>query len=197
MTRFIASSRRNPCPVCGRTKDGDCRILDTGAVFCHSRPDEEIGTENNGYRFAKRNDDGRTGTWVPADQWSDGTKKESFYAERKEWPYRNRAGDEVVAYWRHGAQKGQVSKIPGKSVSELNCDLLPYRYDELEGVKTVCITEGEKCADALWDVGLPATTFNGGANGFKPERDSGHFGPEVTRPRPASRCKSLGISTPA
>jgi len=180
MNRLIASSRRNPCPVCGRTKDGDCRILDTGAVFCQSHPNEEIGTEKNGYLFAKRNDDGRTGTWVPADQWDGGTKQESFYTDRKEWVYRNRAGVETVAYRREGIQKFQVSKLPGITVSELNGELLPYRYHELAGVERVFLTEGEKCADVMWDLGLPATTFNGGANGFKPERDAGHFAPDVT-----------------
>jgi len=180
MARLTASSRRNPCPVCGRTKDGDCRILDSGVVFCHSRPDEEIGTENNGYRFAKRNDDGRTGTWVPADQWDDGTKEQSFYADRKEWVYRNRAGIEAVAYVREADKKFQISKVTGSTVSDLNGELLPYRYDELEGIKTVWITEGEKCADVMWALGLPATTFNGGAGGFRPERDAGHFAPDVT-----------------
>ena len=180
MTRLIASSRRNPCPVCGRTKDGDCRILNTGAIFCQTYADEHIGTEVEGYKFAKRNDDGRTGTWVPADQWGDGTKPESFYAKRKEWAYYNRAGNQAVAYVREGTKKFQVSKLPGSSVSDLIGDLLPYRYSELEGVKSVYVAEGEKCADRLWELGYPATTFNGGANGFKLERDAGHFGPDVT-----------------
>jgi len=180
MACITASSRRTPCPVCGRTKDGDCRILDTGAVFCHTYPDEEIGNEINAYRFAKRNDDGRTGTWVPADQWDAGTKKESFYVKRKEWSYRNRAGKEVVAYVREADKKFQISKVPGNTVSDLIGELLPYRYDELEGIKTVWITEGEKCADVMWALGMPATTFNGGAGGFRPTRDAGHFAPDVT-----------------
>ena len=145
MTRFIASSRRNPCPVCGRTKDGDCRILDTGAVFCHSRPDEEIGTETNGYRFAKHNDDGRTGTWVPADQWQDGRKSaKSFYSTPKVWWYQDPQGRNVVGYRADGYDRKQISGIAGKSVSEINCDLLPYRHNELSGLERVCVAEGEK-----------------------------------------------------
>lgn len=36
MERWSPSSRRNPCPICGRTKDGDCRIRQDGQmVFCH------------------------------------------------------------------------------------------------------------------------------------------------------------------
>jgi putative DNA primase/helicase len=33
--KFIASSPKNPCPVCDRTKDGDCRIT-PDLVICHS-----------------------------------------------------------------------------------------------------------------------------------------------------------------
>jgi hypothetical protein len=31
---LTSSSRKNPCPICGRTKDGDCRINDD-EVNCH------------------------------------------------------------------------------------------------------------------------------------------------------------------
>ena len=36
MPTFTLSSGPNPCPMCDRTKDGDCRILDTGIVLCHT-----------------------------------------------------------------------------------------------------------------------------------------------------------------
>ena len=36
MDRWIPSSKRNPCPICGRVKDTDCRIRqDEQMVFCH------------------------------------------------------------------------------------------------------------------------------------------------------------------
>ena len=31
-----SSGRNNPCPVCGRVKDGDCRIAEDGKVLCHT-----------------------------------------------------------------------------------------------------------------------------------------------------------------
>ncbi len=34
-SRSQRSSRRNPCPVCGRTKDEDCEMRIDGMVFCH------------------------------------------------------------------------------------------------------------------------------------------------------------------
>lgn len=36
MSTFTPSSKQNPCPVCDRTKDGDCRILDSDLVLCHT-----------------------------------------------------------------------------------------------------------------------------------------------------------------
>lgn len=33
---FERSSTGTPCPVCDRTKDGDCRILSSGIVLCHT-----------------------------------------------------------------------------------------------------------------------------------------------------------------
>ena len=40
---------------------------------------------------------------------------------------------------------------------------VPYRLHQLQGCKTVYLVEGEKDADALWALGLPATTNVGGA----------------------------------
>lgn len=34
-TSSIRSSRRDPCPICGRSKDSDCELLRDGRVFCH------------------------------------------------------------------------------------------------------------------------------------------------------------------
>ena len=31
-----SSGRNNPCPICGRVKDGDCRWNDGGLVLCHT-----------------------------------------------------------------------------------------------------------------------------------------------------------------
>ncbi len=41
---------------------------------------------------------------------------------------------------------------------------LPYRIDELEGQQFVLVPEGEKCADALRELGFTATTSAGGAS---------------------------------
>lgn len=60
--RWIPSSHRNPCPICGRTKDGDCRILsdDTGVICHHPRTDLSPGDVlPSGWAFTGNSDDGR------------------------------------------------------------------------------------------------------------------------------------------
>lgn len=44
---------------------------------------------------------------------------------------------------------------------------VPYRLNELQGQQTVYVAEGEKDVDALWALGLPATTNAGGASKWK------------------------------
>jgi putative DNA primase/helicase len=44
---------------------------------------------------------------------------------------------------------------------------LPYRLNELRNIETVVIVEGEKDADRLWSLGIPATTNAGGAGKWR------------------------------
>jgi len=69
-TRWIPSSKANPCPVCGRTKDGDCRISGDGLqVNCHrgsthsppadlKKGDTVIGKDGRVWAYTKDNDRG-------------------------------------------------------------------------------------------------------------------------------------------
>lgn len=63
---WIYSSKRNPCPICGRTKDGDCRINSNGQqVICHHPKDLEPGDVVNGWAFTGNTGDGRAGHFKP------------------------------------------------------------------------------------------------------------------------------------
>lgn len=66
--RWTPSSKRNPCPICGRFKDGDCRISADGLqVICHygqtfaPPPNLIPGEVVNGWAFTGKSSDGRTG----------------------------------------------------------------------------------------------------------------------------------------
>jgi len=50
----------------------------------------------------------------------------------------------------------------------------PYRIDEWPLDQPILICEGEKCADALWLAGFPATTRAGGSSNWEPELNE-HF----------------------
>ena len=47
-------------------------------------------------------------------------------------------------------------------------DLAPYRYRDWSNLKSILLVEGEKVADYLLNLGIPATTTPGGANNWKP-----------------------------
>ncbi|MCP9823904.1 hypothetical protein [Synechococcus sp. EJ6-Ellesmere] len=58
----MPSSRANPCPVCDRTKDSDCRIsADGDRVICHHAKDLKPGEVVNGYAFTGNTSDDRAG----------------------------------------------------------------------------------------------------------------------------------------
>jgi hypothetical protein len=50
----------------------------------------------------------------------------------------------------------------------------PYRIDEWPLDQPILVCEGEKCADALWQAGFPATTRAGGSSTWEPELNQ-HF----------------------
>jgi len=60
---WLPSSKSRPCPVCGRTSDGDCRISADGErVICHHPKDYRPGKDVvNGYAFTGNTSDGRAG----------------------------------------------------------------------------------------------------------------------------------------
>jgi hypothetical protein len=65
--RWLPSSNRNPCPICGRDKDGDCRTSGDGLeVICHHpkdhRPGDPIqGVDGQAWGFTGNTKDGRAG----------------------------------------------------------------------------------------------------------------------------------------
>jgi len=59
------SSKLNPCPVCGRTKDGDCRISQDGKmVLCHQNFDHSKTQQPDLWHFNGSTSDGRCGIYI-------------------------------------------------------------------------------------------------------------------------------------
>jgi predicted P-loop ATPase len=59
------SSKSNPCSVCGRTKDGDCRISHDGKmVLCHQNFENAKTQHPDLWHFDKSSSDGRCGIYI-------------------------------------------------------------------------------------------------------------------------------------
>jgi len=59
------SSKSNSCPVCGRTKDGDCRISHDGKmVLCHQNFEHSKTQQPDLWHFDKSSSDGRCGIYI-------------------------------------------------------------------------------------------------------------------------------------
>jgi putative DNA primase/helicase len=82
------SSKSNPCPVCGRTKDGDCRISHDGKmVLCHQNFDHAKTLQPDLWHFNGSTSDGRCGIYVfkeEAESIQPTAKKPK--AKKKEYP---------------------------------------------------------------------------------------------------------------
>lgn len=190
--KFIATSAKNPCPVCDRTTDGDCRLVDDGRVFCHTHNDknqrvgQEFGEEK--FRFAKLTSDGLWGIFIPAEKWNTDRSKglkfsSSYFDEETRFNYTDKEGNPVVSIIRSGFET---------RLSPAGADLdsiIPYGWIEAQAkieqvkehgrVPTVFWVEGESTVDELAAMGIPVISIQGGCKGFRPGRDSGIVPPDV------------------
>lgn len=169
--RLIVSSRKNPCPVCNRTKDGDCRISqDSNLVLCHTElskrtPDEIL----NGYIWiGEVTEPLNWGKWlIPS---SEPRKNPDYRPTDREFrfDYTDELGKiltrKVRIYYQEpdGSTRKRDWWEPKGVDSAL---LLPYRYlQAIEALKAdpdllLFIDESEMTADELWKMGLPAIAF--------------------------------------
>ena len=108
--------------------------------------------------------------------------------QRRSWIYCDAQGTPTLKVHRTDDGTGkrkiwQTSLIEGLSPRDVLDRVVPLGLIEAQqaladGSPYVFFAEGEPCADALRAVGLTAVTTVGGAGGFRPERDGGHFDPK-------------------
>ncbi len=172
--RFTPSSKANPCPICDRTKDGDCRTK-PGLALCHSKIERE---ELAGWQWLEKSKDGNWGVWVVSEK----QQRTQAPQLKKHFVYPTRNGGHLVQVVRtdrrdgtktfsqrhfKGAKGGFVPGLP----AEKRKDIAIYRYSEVREAigrgEPIYWVEGEQTADALWKAGLAATTSIGGTGGFE------------------------------
>lgn len=131
---WTPSSRANPCPVCDRTKDGDCRTSANGQrVICHHPKDElKSGDVVNGWAFTGNTEDGRGGHFV-----IDTPRKPRSAARRKTAPQPPAPAplpDSIT-----------LTRLPeGTEVPDLNRSKATYRYSDTQQTRRDASSEKGK-----------------------------------------------------
>jgi hypothetical protein len=175
---FSTSSKTNPCPVCGRTKDTDCRISRDGKmVLCHQNFDHAKTQQPDLWHFDKPSSDGRCGVYV----FKEKTTKSVRPAQTRYWEYPDRNGSRLVRVERVDDGEGNKKVRQqhwDKNIKDwvygwgdvVRTSIPIYRRAEVREAiakgKPIYVAEGEPCADLLWKLGFAATTNIGGGVKF-------------------------------
>lgn len=174
MAQYIYSGRSRPCPICGRIKDQDCRWNEE-VVFCHTHVDQ--GGAVDGYVYRGATADGMWGQYFAA---TASPEKPVRPQQRQNYFYPSRAGQPLVKVTR--VDRGNGAKffvqyhwngqqwVKGLT-PEIRAQVPIYRYRDVQNViaigQSIWMVEGEGCADALWAIGIPATTTLGGSKKYR------------------------------
>lgn len=92
--------------------------------------------------------------------------------ERREWIYTDVSGKPLVTVKRTDGADGKKTFLPYDHIAQKHAmpEIRPlYNLPGIVASDRIIITEGEKCAQVLIDLGIPATTVMGGAN-FDPAK---------------------------
>jgi len=182
--KLINSSKSNPCPVCGRTKDRDCRISHDGKmVLCHQNFDHAKTQQPDVWHFDGTSSDNRCGVYV----YKEPTTKSIRPKQTRYWEYPVRDGSRLVRVvrtddgegnkkvWQERWDKDKEQWLTGLGKNEdatkvVRASIPIYRYAEVKKAiannEPIHLVEGEPCADLLWKLGLAATTNIGGGGKF-------------------------------
>lgn len=183
--RFKSTSTRNPCPICGNTS-GHCKSKagDRGdaLIYCHNH-ESDPGQPIAGYKWLKACDG--WGIFAPVD--SDLSVAKSYQPqETRRYIYADAAGNELIRvnraddgsggkkiwqeYLSDGVWVKKADEVPAEVKAAAKASVMPYRYAEVMAAaaqgQRIYWVEGEKCADRLWELGLPATTTIGGSDSY-------------------------------
>jgi len=180
-SKFTPSSRKNPCPICGRVKDGDCRTTDDGLVLCHTHQDGKPGAVITGddgqqWAFTKHSD-----IWGVYALHKPREQKTIRPQGSREFIYYDLDGQPVVKVTRKDDGNGNKriiqshwtgSRWQSGGIDQVKDRIHLYRISEARQLaertkKPLLLVEGEPCVDALMALRIPATTSIGGAGKWR------------------------------
>jgi putative DNA primase/helicase len=175
---MIRSSIETPCPVCDRTKDKDCSWYpNQTTVMCKTYCDG-TGHDESKWHYNGINELGFQGKFIlKADKEF---VKPVRPKSRTDYYYPDRDGENLVKVTRIDDGQGKKNFYQyhwdTRNWVKGNPDeikpLIPiYRYTEIrraiERNELIFVVEGEATADALWNLGIAATTTIGGSGGYE------------------------------
>jgi hypothetical protein len=170
--KYQYSSAENPCPICNRTKDGDCRIKED-VILCHTSV--EIDAQKDGYVYRGATDCGMWGQYFPTVET---IPKAIRPRATKEFFYPNPDGSPLVKVTRKDDGDGKktfsqshwngqiwVYGLTDEAKSKIHLYRIfdPINQQAIANNQLIFIVEGESIADACISLGIPATTAIGGA----------------------------------
>ena len=174
---------RGPCPVHQGKRDSFAVQAETGRAYCHSecaRGWDIIALEEilTGADFKTAKEEvfrivGRV----------DGLNKPPSIEAT--YDYTDETGRVLYQTVRYSPKDFRQRRPDGKGGWEWNLAgvrLVPYRLPEWKDRETVFICEGEKDANALWEIGIPATTCPMGAGKWRAEYNQHFSGKQVVIP---------------
>mgnify|MGYP000252820189 CR=1 FL=1 len=177
--KYIRSSIKSPCPVCNRSKDKDCSSHPDGKIVHCKTFVDGIGHDESKWHYNGVNKQGFQGIFVLKEDEKEFVKSPRAKG-KKYYYYPNRDGGLLVRVERidYGSGKKKdfyQSHWDGSKWVSNNPDAIKaitpiYRYKEvqkaIERKELIFVVEGEAAADALWKLGIAATTTIGGSGSY-------------------------------
>jgi putative DNA primase/helicase len=178
--KIIRSSKQNPCPVCDRTKDGDCsQYADGQTVMCKTYADG-VGHDESKWHYTGIAGTGFQGKFVlKSERVKPEFQKSPRPQSEKHYFYPDRTGGDLVRVTRRDDGAGNKTFFQSHwdgtkwlkgCPKEIRPNIPIYRYWEIsqaiERKELIFIVEGEGVADRLWELGIAATTTIGGSGGY-------------------------------
>lgn len=171
------SSKSSPCPVCNRIKDGDCSWYPDGETVMCKTYSSGIGHDESKWHYIGTNELGFQGKFVPKKEQE--FIKSSRPKSSKDYYYLTREGRNLVRVSRTDDGSGQKKfyqshwdggKWINGNPNQMKSLIPIYRYRDVRAAisrnEQIFIVEGESTADALWEMGIAATTTIGGSGGY-------------------------------
>jgi len=160
-TAFAPSGVKSPCPICGRTKDGDCRIASDGRVFCHTKRNGKPGKasiDNPSYVYLGQSQEAQgCGMW----KLDASTLKAPRPNGIRHFDYRfwDGARCPVQRFRKDSAGGKQVAWCKGGLGGRPQSDVAPYLWEKIGDAKRLFVVRGELKAELLSGRGFTAISL--------------------------------------